>query len=99
MEISTFHAPVFTAIVNDKKAETGKRDAQYIPATCIPEDILKAFLGYGVENPRHPWHIHGMSWDLTVNNWRNMKNAEPLDNGPTAEIVFDKTDVRTFFPA
>lgn len=100
MEITTFHAPVFTAIVNDPKAETGKRDAQYIPATCIPEDILVSLFGYGVENKRHPHNIRGMAWDFVANGWRNMKNAEILPDGqPSSEIVFDVTDSRTFFPA
>lgn len=100
MEITTFHAPVFTAIVADPKAETGKRDAQYIPATCIPEDILVSLFGYGVENKRHPWNIRGMAWDFVAGGWRNMKNAEILPDGqPSSEIVFDITDSRTFFPA
>ena len=100
MEITTFHAPVFTAIVNDPKAETGKRDAQYIPATCIPEDVLMSLFGYGVENKRHPHNIRGMAWDFLANGWRNMKNAEiVLDGQPSAEVVFDVTDARTFFLA
>lgn len=96
MDIQTFRAPIFTAIVNDPKAETGKRDAEYIPATCIPEDILKAMFGYGVENKKHPHNIPGMAWDLTVGGWRNMKNAEYLSN-TDSEIVWDYTDSRTFF--
>ena len=98
MEITTFLAPVFTAIVADPKAETGKRDAQYIPATCIPEDVLQNLFGYGVENKRHPHNIKGMAWDFAAGGWRNMKNAEVLDNHE-AEIVFDYSDSRTFFPA
>lgn len=92
-----FNGPIFTAIVNDPKSETGKRDAEYIPATAIPEDVLKALLGYGVENKRHPWNIPGMSWDFLAGGWRNMKNAVPLDNGIEQQIAFDKDDDRTFF--
>jgi len=96
MEITTFLAPVFTAIVADPKAETGKRDAQYIPATCIPEDILQQMFGYGVENKRHPHNIKGMAWDFAAGGWRNMKNAEVLDN-QESEIVWSYGDPRTFF--
>lgn len=100
MDITTFNAPVFTAIVDDPKAETGKRDAQYILATAIPEDVLFAMFGYGVENKRHPHNIRGMAWDFLAGGWRNMKNAQILPDGqPSSEIVFDDTDSRTFFPA
>lgn len=95
-DIQTFAAPIVEAIVNDPQSETGKRDARYIPATCIPEDIIKKMFGYGVENKRHPHNIRGMAWDLTVNGWRNMKNAEVLNNGPEQEVVWDMADSRTF---
>lgn len=96
MEIETFEAPVYEGIVPDPKAETGRRDARWIPATCIPEDILKAMFGYGVENKRHPHNIRGMAWDLSVGGWRNMKNAEPINDGPHREIVWDSSDSRVF---
>ena len=95
-DMQTFRAPVFTAIVPDTKAETGKRDAEYIPATCIPEDILKLMFGYDITNKRHPHNIPGMAWDMTVGNWRNMKNAEYISDSD-CEIVWDMTDSRTFF--
>jgi len=96
MDIHTFNAPVFTAIVPDPKAETQERDAEYILATAIPEDILRTMFGYGVENKRHPHNIPGMAWDLTVNGWRNMKNAKVLDT-QDAELVWSMGDPRTFF--
>lgn len=98
MDISTFIAPVTTAIVDDPKAETGKRDARFVQASCIPADVLESLLGYSTENKRHPHNIHGMAWDFVAGGWRNMKNAQVLDN-EEMEIVFDSTDSRTFFPA
>lgn len=95
-DLETFEATVYNAIVDDPKAETGKRDAQYIPATHIPENILKNMFGYGTENKRHPWHIAGMSWDLAVGGWRNMKNAKVIDCMPACAIVWDMSDSRTF---
>jgi len=98
MDIEVFVAPVVEAIVDDPKAETGKRDARYIMARDIPAEIIQEMLGYGVENKRHPHNINGMAWDMTVNNWRNMKNAQILESS-NREVVCDIAgDERFFLP-
>lgn len=91
---TTFAAVLCEAIVDDPKAETGKRDARYILARDIPAEILSQ-MGHLPDNKRHPHKVLGMAWDLTVNNWRNMKNAQPHTQGE-AEVVWDVTDPRTF---
>lgn len=94
LDFETFLAPVYNAIVDDPKAETGKRDAQYIPARDIPAEIL-TMIGYSLDNKRHPHNIPGMAWDLTVGNWRNMKNAKNVDDGMQVEVVCD-VDEKSF---
>lgn len=96
MDTEFFEANVITAIVPDPKAEGGKRDAQYIPAQSIPLAILEAMLGYGIENKRHPHNIPGMAWDLTVRNWRNMKNAQVIEQGEQ-QVVWDPSTAEKFF--
>jgi hypothetical protein len=94
-DVEFFSSPVLDGIVNDPKAEGGKRDARWIPAVNIPTYILHNMFGYGLENKRHPHNIPGMAWDLTANGWRNMKNAQIIGE-EEMEITWDMTDSRTF---
>lgn len=94
----SFHATVVEAVVNDPTSENGMRDARYIPASCIPQHIIAQMLGpdYTPDNKRHPHNIRGMAWDLTVGNWRNMKNAQTLDTLEDVEVAFSMDSAARF---
>jgi hypothetical protein len=75
VESNKFFAPVNCAIIKD--GDGTKRHAEFVYAKDIPTEFLPDGLNsLELENKRHPWNVNGLAWDMSVNAWRNMKNAE-----------------------
>lgn len=73
-----FTAKIATGIVPDPAAEGGKRQARWVVGASLPDDLVQGWLHRGPEDKKHPRNIPGMAWDLNVNAWRNMKNAQDV---------------------
>jgi len=73
--MAKFYAQVRQGNVPDPLAPGGQRLTTWIPAQCIPLSLINQRFIQGRDNPRHPWNVQGLAWDLGVNSWRNMKNV------------------------